>query len=131
MQKNDEIIQYADSIISRNKCVAIAYDAKANEAYEQGDIQTMIEYKWNAVKYAPYSIEEYEDFCLKLISVIEPYRTMGDEASAEFCEKTIIEIKDRLEEVEKNTSSFGWKIKNKPEFQLSEECNEYIERITR
>ncbi len=123
------INRYADSIISTNKYIAIAYDAKANYSFMNGDIQSMIEYKWKALDSAVYSIEEYNDFCAKLISVIEPYRNMGDESSADFCEDTLIEIENRLSEVKERTSSFAWKIKDKPELELLEEYEEYIARI--
>ncbi len=125
----NEIIRYADSVLSRNKYIAIVYDAKANDSYKQGDIQSVIEYKWRAIECAPYSIEEYNDFCAKLIPVIDAYRNMGDNVSADFCEDTLIEIKDRLTEVKNKTSSFAWKIKDKPELELSEEYNEYIARL--
>lgn len=127
----DQINRYADDIIDGNKYIAIAYDAKANYSFMNGDIQLMIEYKWKALDNAAYSIEEYNDFCNKLISVVAAYRNMGDESSAEFCEDALIEIKDRLADVEKKTSSLAWKIKDKPELKLLNEYEEYIARIDR
>lgn len=125
----DTICDYADSIIEANKYVTVAYDAKANQAYMNGDIQTMVEYKNKALDCAAYSISEYNDYCEKIIPVIEIYRRAGDTESAEYCEEVLLSVKEKLKATENKTNSLAFKIKDKPNFTLNEEYEKYIEQI--
>lgn len=122
-----EIINsYADSIISRNRYVSVAYSAKANYALKNGDIKSFIDYKENAIGCALYSIDEYNDYCGKLLMALNMYLKAGDRESAVFCAEKVSGIEDMLAEVRDNTDSLAWKIKDKPELELKEEYAEYI-----
>lgn len=126
----DEIVVLADSITERNKYISIAYSAKSNYAYSEGDILKMIEEKEKAIAVSKYSIDEYNDYCTKLIGAVNAYNEIGDEESALYCAKKILEIKDDLAELEENTSSFAFKIQRKPSFELLEEYEEYIDYLS-
>lgn len=128
-EDTEKSVAYADSIISKNKFVALAYDVKANEAYEKGDVLTMIEYKQKALDCSLYNINEYNDFGYKLISVIALYKKMGDEKSAEYCEEKLVEVAQQLEAVRANTSALAWEINDKPQLDLAPEIAEYIEGL--
>lgn len=127
-EKNETaLLKYADEIIEENGCLAVAYDVKANEAYKKGDFKNVIEYKKMAIECAPYSIEEYIDYCEKLLVGVSLYSNVNDVVSADYCKKELAEIKDMLEEVKENTSSLAWKIQNKPELELPAEYVRLIE----
>ncbi len=119
--------KYADGIIENNGCLAIAYDVKANSAYEGGDFKSVIDYKRKAIKYAPYSIEEYDDFCEKLIVGISLYSEIKDTKSVDVCKRELLRIEKYLAEVEEKTNPIAWKIQDKPQLELSEDYREIIE----
>ena len=112
------LLKYADEIIEENGCLAIAYDAKANEAYKKGDFKSVIEYKKKAIECAPYAIDEYIDYCEKLLVGISLYSQVNDFVSADACKKELFEIQEVLKDVEEKTNEIAWKIQNKPELKL-------------
>lgn len=121
------ISRCADEMIEENGCLAIAYDVKANEAFEVGDFKRVIDYKNKAIEYAPYSIEEYTDFCKKLLTGVMLYTEHGDINSARVCKKELISIKHKLENVKRKTSKLAWEIKDRPQLDLPEEYVKMIE----
>jgi tetratricopeptide (TPR) repeat protein len=125
----DKIIVYAESILSRNEYVAVAYDAAANYFFSKGKFTQVIELKEKAIECARYSIVEYDDFCSKLIQAINIYRANGDSKSVSYCEKQLLEVYDRLENVKETTSSIAWKLKDKPELELNDLVKEYIKEL--
>ena len=125
----EKIVVYAESILSRNEYVAVAYDAAANYSFSQGNFTQVIELKEKAIECAKYTIAEYDDFCSKLIQAINMYRAKGDSKSVLYCEKELLEIYDSLKAVEENTSSIAWKLKDKPELKLNDLFEEYIKEI--
>ena len=72
---------------------------------------------------------EYDDFCSKLIQAINIYRANGDSKSVSYCEKQLLEVYDRLENVKETTSSIAWKLKDKPELELNDLVKEYIKEL--
>lgn len=119
--------KYADEIIKNNGCIAIAYDVKANSAYQEGDFKKVMKYKDDALDCAPYSLEEYVDYCEKLIVGISMYENIGDEYSARVCKKKLISVKEKADATKEKTSSLGWKIYDKPQLDLPEEYLKAIE----
>lgn len=117
----------ADSILRTNRCVSLAYSAKANIAYTSGNGQQMIEYKRKAIDLAKYSIEEYEDFGHKLYTLAEMYRNAGMEQSTVYCLQQLTEIEDDLKSLKDDTSSIAWKLADVPQLDLSPEMQSYIE----
>ncbi len=127
--EKDEIrrSEYADEIIKGNGCLAIAYDVKANDAYKNGDFKNVIEYKKKAIECAPYSIDEYVDYCEKLIVGISLYSNANDFNSADVCKEELIKITEMLEDVKGKTNDLAWKIQDKPELELPAEYVKLIE----
>lgn len=121
------LLKYADEIIEENGYLAIAYDVKANAAYKEGNFKRVTEYKKQAIKCAPYSKEEYVDYCQKLAVGISLYLNMGDTNSAEYCKKEMLWVSNKLLEVKDNTSELGWKIYDKPQLELPAEYVRIIE----
>ena len=127
-ETNDErLLEYAEEIIEENGYLAIAYDVKANHFYQQGDFKKVIKYKNKAIDCAPYSLEEYTDFCEKLLVGVSLYENVNDKQSARVCKRELVELNDRLEEMKDRTSTLGWKIYDKPQLDLPEEYAEIIE----
>lgn len=124
---DDRLLEYAEEIIEENGYLAIAYDVKANHFYEKGDFKKVIKYKNKAIDCAPYSIEEYTDFCEKLLIGVSLYENVNDKQSARVCKRELVDIIDRLAETKEKTSPLAWKIQNKPELDLPEEYAEIIE----
>lgn len=121
------LLEYADEIIDENGYLAIAYDVKANYAYKKGNFKEVIEHKKKAIECAPYSIEEYIDYCEKLVVGISLYSRTNDINSAEVCKKELVKISDKLEAVKGNTNKLAWEIQDKPELVLPEEYVKLIE----
>ncbi len=127
-ETNESIcVKYADEIIAENGYLAIAYDVKANEAYGKGDFQKVMDYKNKAIECSPYSIDEYKDFCEKLFVGVSLYSNANDFASANACKKELIEIQEKLEDVEENTNEIAWKIQDTPQLKLPAEYVKQIE----
>ncbi|MBR5437984.1 MAG: O-antigen ligase family protein [Clostridia bacterium] len=126
----DRINSYAESVLSRNEYVSIAYSAKANYSFKNGDMKSFMDYKEKAIDTAAYSIDEYNSYCEKLITGINLYLRAGDRESASYCAGKLTEVARMLEELRENTDALAWKIKDKPELELKEEISEYIKEIT-
>ena len=123
------IASYADSILSRNEYIAIAYDAKANYAFQEGKFTKVIEYKEKALECSRYIIAEYNDFCRKLLIAISIYEKAGDKNSADYCKEKLLSIAEKLQEVKMDTSDIAWKLKDKPSLELDSEYEKYIKEL--
>lgn len=128
-EETDELDTLADDILSSNKYVALAYSAKAKAAYSRGDFKNVIEYKEQAIKYAPYQISEYNEYCYMLIVGIQLYNKNGDSYSAEYCKNRLLNILQLLEAVKEKTDPLAYKIKDKPELELSKDITDLIAGI--
>lgn len=122
--------QYADEIIEDNGMLAIAYDYKANLAFEDGDFEKVIEYKKKAIECAPYNLEEYLDYLDKLFVGIRLYTNVSEYSSAEICIKEAKKVKKQLEKQKTETSSLAWKIQDKPQLDLPQEYEEILNSLS-
>lgn len=118
----------ADRILSQNAYVTVAYSAKANYYYANGDFENMIRYKDKAIENAPLVAEEYEDYIFKLLVGEGLYHQAGDEYSAEYCRKNLDEVLEKFYGREERLSYFGKRIFDQPRLELSEETAGYLER---
>ena len=130
-QQDDVVLldRLADCILKNNKMVSIAYSAKANAAFSQGSGQDFISYKLQAMNLAPYQLEEYEDFSIKLYQLAQLYRQHGMLESAAYCIQTISAIPEMLENVKEKTSDLAWKIVDTPNLEPTEVMKQILERI--
>lgn len=129
--ENNEYIarQYADEIIENNGMLAIAYDYKANLAFQDGDFEKVIEYKKKAIECAPYSLDEYLDYLDKLFVGIELYINANDYSSAEVCVKEAKKVEKLLAKQKSETSSLAWKIQDKPQLDLPDEYKKILNTL--
>lgn len=119
----------ADKILSQNKYIAIAYSAKAEAAYSQGNFGVMLEYKDNAIENAPFNYDEYIDYIYKLLTGIELYTQAGDQYSADFCRKKLDKVLGKFYSIESKMSYLGKNINDQPTTELPPEILEWIEAI--
>lgn len=117
----DKLNILADDILSSNKNVSLAYSAKALKAYQEGDFEAFINYKLEAISKAPYSIDEYNDYCKKLIIGISLYEKAGDSKSADYCRQKLKAVPNLLARLKEKTSPLAYMIDDKPNFELNPE----------
>lgn len=128
----DDIVaqnEIADRIISQNDYVQIAYSAKARYAFSQGDFESLISYKNKIFQIAPFSYDEYEDYCYMLIQGIQLYKQAGDEYSTEVCEQQLLKTADRLDRLDDKLSNLGRKIVDQPKTDLPDDIVKYINSL--
>lgn len=125
----DEMESIANEITRQNDSVALAWDAKARNAFAQGDVLAMMEYKEKAISLSKYEIAEYTDYLDMMFMAIQMYQEAGDMDSAAYCVETVVSIPFRLEDVREQTSSLGWKLQDKPELDLPKEYKEGIDLL--
>lgn len=89
----DEI---ADRILQLDATHSLSYSAKANVAFSKGDMLSMIQHKENAIRCSPYSAAEYRDYFQKLYNAMQLYLNAGDQKSAAYCQKKLLEIPDLI-----------------------------------
>jgi len=119
----------ADSIISHNKYVHLAYSAKSRAAFSQGDVEKLIEYKRKVFDTAPFVYEEYEEYAAELIYCAEMYAQAGDTAGAEICRGELVATRERLRALDDKLSYLGRVIKDRPKTALPDEIESYIDNI--
>lgn len=93
----------ADQILKGNPTHSLAYSAKANAALSQGDVLNMMAYKERAILCSRYTAEEYMDYFDKLYGVRQVYRRNGDTGSAEYCERKMVQLYEKIQTVQNAT----------------------------
>ena len=101
---NPEVLnELADRVLELNPTSSLAYSAKANAALSQGDVLNMMAYKEQAIGCSPYTAEEYMDYFDKLYGISKLYSRNGDTVSAEYCERKIVLLSERIKAVQNAT----------------------------
>ena len=111
----------ANVVLSLNRNVSVACDAKAIAAYERAELDQAVLYKERAVELSKYNITEYCDWFYLFRQAYEEALAAGDKQAAEAYLTRLEEIPQRLEAVRKGTSALGWKIRDLPELDLPQE----------
>lgn len=119
----------ADDILSQNEFVHIAYSAKAQYAYFQGDFENLIKMKHKIFEIAPFSYNEYEEYSQMLVQGIYLYQRNDDNSSANICKQELIDTRNRLHNIKDKLSSLGKKIKEQPQTKLSDDMEKYINSL--
>lgn len=110
----DEAEALADQIIRQNATVALAYDAKAQVAFLQGDADSMFQYKKEAIRRNKFDVNEYTDALLML-------RAMEEESEQKKIKQGIKEIKKLAEKNKAEVSVLGKRIDDQVNLELPEE----------
>ena len=121
--------ELADEILRGNSYAVIAYSAKAQYAYTQGDFQELIELKHRIFQLAPFGYEEYEEYCYMLAQGLYLYQEQGDLSSAEVCREELIETRDKVHGLDQRLSDLGRLIVDQPQTELPEDLELYIDQL--
>lgn len=119
----------ANKIIKDNQHIPVAYSARAQVCFAEGDMEEYIKNKLIAIQMAPYQYSEYEDYLQTLAYAEGEYLKNNDMKSAQECVKRAESIPKLLNNVKLNTSSLGWKINDTPTVVLSHENLELIKEM--
>ena len=119
----------SDKIIKDNQSVSIAYSARAQVCFADGDMEGYIKNKLIAIQNAPYQYDEYEDYLQTLAYAEGEYLKNDDLKSAQECVERAESIPSLLNEVKLKTSRLGWKINDTPTVVLSHENLKLIKEM--
>lgn len=119
----------ANEILKRNKYVSLAYSAKANCAFYNGDMDKVFKYKRKAIKLAPFDTDEYRDYCEKLVQAINLYIESDRMDDAQICADELVDTNNKLKKLPGKQSYFGKIIVDQPDLKLPKEIEKYIENI--
>lgn len=116
----------ADRILALCPTHSVACSAKANAAFARGDMLAMMRHKENAIRYAPYTQEEYLDYFRKLYTAMELYLRAGDEKSALYCRDKLLTIPDLIAGTAQRTTALAHKTGDDPTITLPQEYTEVL-----
>lgn len=123
-------LKYAtDQLMEEGDFLALAWNAKANIAFSEGDFGTVIEAKQKALSLAKYDIAAYQDYFEKLRVGVELYENAGNQESADICMQEIRKLQPMLDDVAAKTSSIAWKLTDKPQLKLPGEYQKYLDEL--
>lgn len=122
----EEQNEIADEILSQNEYVQVAYSAKARYSFSQGDFESLIQYKQKIFELAPFSYDEYEEYCYMLIQGMYLYQQIGDEQSADYCKQQLVKTSQSLSALESRLSDLGKQIDDQPQTSLPDDVAQYI-----
>ena len=121
--------QLADTILEQNDSAFLAYDAKAQVAFQNGQWEDMMRYKKCAIARNKYNADEYMDYLIMLNEVLLYSQEQSD---VELQDKTIAEMEQLVSMVAENeaTVSFlGKKIDDRVQIALPEDIVEQINNL--
>ena len=104
-------------------------DCKALVSATQGDFETMVQYKRQALDCAPYVLTEYLDYFQLLRRAMETCQKQGEAVRAALYAKRLLEIPDLLDAVKARTSPLAWKIQDQPKLEPPEEYAAYLNSL--
>lgn len=109
-----EALKSSDTILNS----AVAWDAQAIVAQQQGDYSAVVYAKRKAISCNKYDLAEYTDYLDKLLAGAEQYNQAGQMENAQLCLQEAQQIPLYLADVQANTSALAWKITDKPQLEL-------------
>lgn len=114
----------ADALLKQNKYIHQAYDIEAIIAYNDGRYQEMEKNKWKSVRLQKYNMDAYNRYVMLISHGIAEAKSMVD---VSYLLNKVIRVEDEIEKVKKNTDTLAWKIRDIPEFKLSDGVSDYID----
>lgn len=128
-QDTETMDALAARTLALDEHVSVAHSARALVAFQQGDIQSFIEEKEEAISCSPYTQEEYQDYFNKLTVAISLYKQQGDSYSVTYCVARLRNIPDQMQQALDAASPLAWRIVHKPELALTEEQLAYLDAL--
>lgn len=112
-------VAYADAILQQNSYSVLAWDAKAYEAYRNGDIQSFVTYKQEVLKKDRYAINQFQNYVDLLEQCARISESEQLQKQAQFCREAEQFAPQFLQQVEKETSNLAYMIRDIPNFDLN------------
>jgi len=125
----EQVDEIADQILRLNPTHSMANSAKANAAFSRGDILSMIRYKENAIRSAPYTIAEYCDYFQKLYTAMGLYLQANDQSSAVYCRDKLLHIPEMMDAVSRKTHPLAYLTGDDPTLVLPAEYTSLLEAL--
>lgn len=131
LQETDETVQnhLAENIIRQNLYCSDAYYVRAIYDVNHGDYDSMIQNQRQLIRLEKYQIKNYEQYIRMLSVALGAVLEDGEMEKGRKYIGYILEVPEMLEEVRKNTSKLAYKIKDKPELELDEVYQNYVNRL--
>lgn len=125
----EAVTYWADSILSGNQTIALAYKGKAMLAAQETDYQNMVVYMEQAISWNPYDLSEYQFLLAKLSETMTYYNAQGDLANVKKYAEIALDIPNQLDTMKTRTSWLGTKITDQPELELSDTEKQYLKQL--
>lgn len=125
----EEMRQIAEDIISKNEYVSLAYSARARANLSEGKVRPFMEDKRNAIRLAPYQMEEYVDYLEVLYYCENLYLENGNIEDARICAAQAAEVPEMVEAVREKTHPLAWKIKDRPDLELDADALQMVQEM--
>lgn len=126
-------IEYANEIatkvIKTNSNIAMPYNVKAIYNLQKENWQAMIKNKQKSLEINKYYINNYEEYVLMLSDAINYYVQNDYLDKAENTINLVTEVPSKIEKLKQTTSNMAYKLKDKPNFELNDNIQDYIEKM--
>lgn len=119
----------AQRISRQNSYVPETYDIFALVAYTEGDYEALSTYKKQSLHLQKYNIEAYEKYLMLLSQAISAESGQNDADDVVYLLRCVTEVPQMLKAVEAETTPLAYKTRDIPEFELSQELQEYIQKV--
>ncbi|MDD7404089.1 MAG: O-antigen ligase family protein [Butyribacter sp.] len=126
---NDKADRLADKILGQNDTAFLAYDAKAQVAFNQNRFSDMVRYKKKAIARNKFDAAEYNDYLVMLNEILSYAIENGDEELAMEMAGDMQELLTIIEDNKKTVSPLGKKIDDKVEIDFPKDITEEIRNL--
>lgn len=126
-EKEDE--EQARVIIEENGMLAAAYDCSARKYLEEGKYTEAYEDVRGILQCAGYDMDLYDQSVYYLSVALDQAVRNNDRENAQKILEQIQAVPDLLEDLESKTSFFAYRINDRPEFELEESIEDYIQSM--
>lgn len=129
LTEDTDMVTFAERstrIIRQNSYSAVAWNARAIVAQQQGDYSAVVYAKRKAISCNKYDIEEYTDYIDKLLDGAARYERSGQHENAVLCMAEAQSVPQQLLDLRENTSALAWRIADVPQLELPQE---YIDKL--
>ncbi len=121
--------ELAEDLTVHSPYIAAAHDILALAAYEDGDYRKMAEEKEKSVDLQRYNMEAYNRYVILLSRGIEAASAQEDEETLIELLRYVAEVPDKIQKIRGETAPLAYRIKKKPDFELEDEVQGYIDQV--
>lgn len=125
----EAVTYWADSILSSNQTISLAYKGKAMVAAEEKNYEDMFFYMKQSINWNPYDLGDYQFLLAKLSETMTYYNAQGDLANVKKYAEIALDIPNQLDAMKTRTSWLGTKITDQPELELSDTEKQYLKQL--